>query len=198
MAPTLRSVFFALPLLVASALTGCAANTDGDTASASDEVVADAPITLANFLTHPKIKAIRAQVTEIEGLALTKATNPGCDGYNEKFTDAGGKIRKLVTVGGEGGFEGSSTVYYSAAGAPIFMFNREADLTGAKPQLRETRVYFGATDILWQVVRTGEGATADTSLQTADRLPTQEERVNGVEGIGDPETTFKGTGCGEP
>ena len=206
---TFRTVLFALPLVVAAALTGCASDPAGeDTADATGaaSTSASAPITIANYVSHPKIKAVRDQVAAIEASRLTKATNPGCDGSNDKYTDASGKIRKLVTSGGEGGFEGRTTIYYNEGGIAIFVFNQEADWTGEKTDgatdkafVKETRAYYTTQGgFLFQAMREGIAKGIDVGLQTADRLPTEDESWNDGEGghsFDDPEAMFSSTGC---
>jgi hypothetical protein len=205
---TFRTVLFALPLVVVSALTGCAASSGGeDTADATGAATATSPITLANYVSHPKIKAIRDQVQAIEAMPLKKETNGGCDGSNDKFTDAQGRIRKLVGSGGEGGFEGSTTVYYNEAGKAIFEFHKEADWTGEKTNgatdkalVSESRTYFDAASskTLFQAVREGVAKSLDVGLQTPDRLPKDEEKVEDSSAFADPAAFYASTGCAQP
>jgi hypothetical protein len=173
-------------------LTGiaCAAPAD-DQAPVSDEsnVNSAAPITMANWVSHPSIKAIRTEVSGIDGSQLTKAENPGCDGGNTKYTDGEGRIRKLVEVGGEGGFEGTTTAYYDAAGKLRFILDQETDHTGASPVSTEKRIYFAADGkVLWQVVRDPGGA---------DREPKAEEKYQSNPAHTNPAAWFSNTGCGQ-
>lgn len=207
---TFRTVLFALPLVVVSALTGCAASSSGeDTADATGAatVSASTPITLANYVSHPKVKAIRDQVQAIEAMSLKKESNGGCDGRNDKFTDAQGRIRKLVEVGGEGGFEGSTTIYYNEAGKPIFELHKEADWTGEKTNgatdkamVSESRTYFDATSgkTIFQAVREGIAKNLDTGLTSADRLPKAEEKVADASIWVDAAKAYAVTGCPGP
>jgi hypothetical protein len=205
---TFRTVLFALPLVVAAALTGCAASSGGeDTADATGAASVSAPITLANYVSHPKIKAIRDQVQAIDAMALTKATNPGCDGSNDKFTDTQGRLRKLVSIGGEGGFEGRLSVYYNEAGKAIFAFNKEADWTGEKTNgatdkamVTESRTYFDAASgkTLFQAIRTGIEPNLDGGLATPDRLATGDEVIADSSFYADPAAWFAETGCPKP
>ncbi len=202
----LRTILIALPLVVAAALTGCASDPVGEDSAdvtGAATVSASAPITLANYVSHPRIKAIRDQVAAVDGLRLTKATNPGCDGSNDKLTDASGKIRKLVMTGGEGGFEGTTTVWYSETGKALFAFSKEADLTGEQTgdtktaRLTEFRVYFDADGkTLFQAVREGSGTEIEVALQTPDRLPNDAETIASAEIYADPAAIFAQRGCG--
>jgi hypothetical protein len=170
----------------------CAADADDASSAPSTEesnVNSAAPITMANWVSHPSIKAIRTEVSGIDGSQLAKAENPGCDGGNTKFTDGEGRIRKLVEVGGEGGFEGTTTAYYDASGKLRFILDQETDHTGASPRTTEKRIYFGADGkVLWQVVRDQGGA---------DREPRAEEKYQANATHADPAAWFAYTGCGQ-
>lgn len=202
---SLRSTFFALPLVVLAAITGCAASPAGeDVADATGAATASQPITVANYASHPKIKAIRDQVQAIDAMNLTKATNPGCDGSNDKFTDASGKIRKFVATGGEGGFSGTTIVYYNADGAPLFIFSKEADWTGEGTgdskvaALTQARTYFDVTNgsVLIQAVRKGTGTDPDVTLTSPDQAAGEVELIENSSAYEDPMSWYSSTGCG--
>jgi hypothetical protein len=158
-------------------------------------------------VSHPKIVAIRNQVGAIDHLALTKKTNPGCDGSNDEYLDAQGRVRKLVAEGGEGGSSGRTTVYYNEQKQPIFEFNQEADYPGDDTAtVTESRIYFdvASTHTLFQAVRqekTTEAAAADATFDNIlpntipDRLPTHDETVASSATFSSPEAYFASTGC---
>jgi hypothetical protein len=186
--------------LAASLSFGCASSTpEEDPAADESQMVAEnSAITLKNFVTHPKIKAIRAEVATIDSLSLTETKNPGCDGSASKFTLGAGGIRKIVETGGEGGFEGETTAYYDESGKLRFLFDLEQDFQANKAT--ESRVYFGAdNNVLWQVVRqtTAEGREGRPDFgKAADRLPTPEEKFQ-ITREDDPEAWFGATGCSD-
>jgi hypothetical protein len=203
-----RSLFLALPIVVASMLTGCAANSGGDQADESTgAATASAPITLANYMSHPKIVAVRNQVGAIDHLALTKKSNPGCDGSNEEYLDAQGRVRKLVAEGGEGDSSGRTTVYYNEQKQPIFQFTQEVDFDGNDhATVTESRIYFdvASTHTLFEAVRQQQetqaaaaDATFDNLLPSTipDRLPTPDETVASSATFASPEQYFASTGC---
>lgn len=184
-----RTILFALPLVVVSSLTACA--TDASSEDTADQtgaasVAPDAPITLANYVTHPKIKAVRQEVEAINALHLFKSVKTTCDGWNEKWTDGSGKIRKIVSSSDEGGFEAQITVYYDDQGRPLFLFGQEADWTGERTNgdterafIWERRSYFDAQgNTIFQAVREDIAKGFEVALSTPDRLPESHEKTS--------------------
>ncbi len=191
-----------LPLAfgVALAFGGCASSTDAGVASDQSNLTAQQPITLNNYLTHPRIVAVRNVVAEIDRLPLTKKENPGCDGSNTKFSDDAGKIRHLVEDGGEDGTFGRSDAYYDASGKLRFFLNVSGDMETHKAS--ESRVWIENDAVLIEVVRDGvlpDGSMTPDFTGARDRLPRPEEAfqmsVAKDAGLLDPETAFEGTGC---
>jgi hypothetical protein len=154
-----KVVFLFVSSLVLGSLAGCAGSTvPGDETSSGDEALsASAPITLHNWLNHPKIVAVRKQVEAIEASHLQTEKKELCkdepvgEFERDKGTDASGKIRKLVLqVGGEDGAM-IDTYYYDASGKMIFVFETQNDVHGNSS---EERVYFDASGArLWDVYR---------------------------------------------
>ena len=203
---TTLTVLIALPIAVATVAMGCAASPDTSGPATGEAFTSGAsPITLANYVSHPTITAIRRQVQAIAGMALEKQTHSGCDGSNDKFTDSHGRIRKVVETGGEGGLDGETSVYYDERGKPIFEFHIDADWTGGKTNgatdvasVAEWRVYFtadsGAT--IFEAIREGIAKDPHVGLTTADRLPTDSEKVADASAFSDPAAWYASTGCG--
>src|SRR5262249_34334604 len=135
---------------------------------ASADLTAATPITLGNFLSHPKIKEIRAEVAAVDAAKLTTvqrdASCPDEDvtASYAKSTDGGNKVRKLVTSWGGSDGDGTSTYYYDAAGRLRF----ELDITETAPAsgaliVDELRVYYDATGArIFDVSKAGRGTTA--------------------------------------
>ncbi len=199
-----------LPLAVSSlalalALGGCSASTEDATADDSASALANAstPITVANYRTHPKIIAIRDQVAAIEGLALTETVHASCDFGSRKFEDAQGRIRKLVSAGGEGGGGVETTTYYNEAGELVFGFRSTDTETEDGDEtwwtLNELRVYYGpANMILFQVTRRASASRLDLiqlSAERDDRAPTPEEAWQDGGVLAIPAVAFLRTTC---
>jgi hypothetical protein len=166
---------FAGTLLLALSIPACAAQSSDAPEATHDALTASAPITLGNWLGHPKIVEIRRIAEGVEsGIAagtLTKQERdfPNCDNgdiHRAKFTDEHGVIRKLVMVyGGEDG-GGDITYVYDAAGKPRFYFQRNESQAAAqpKPDITEFRVYVDVEgQKFWQVMREGVGDAINTA-----------------------------------
>jgi hypothetical protein len=164
----MRRFTLLLVLSVAAALAGCASKTDSSPDSAGADLSAAQPITLANFINHPKIQEVRAEVAAVDAAALTdEKKDVTCDPQSgtsarEKWTDGSGKIRRLEErFSGEDG-DGSLTWTYDASGRLRFIF-RVLNTTPANGSLSvdERRVYFDATGAsIWEVARVGHGTVA--------------------------------------
>lgn len=201
-------ILFALPVAMALFLGGCASDASDDVAGGASAVTATDAITLANYVTHPKIKAIRAEVGAIDAAGYEKAENPGCDGNNTKWTDASGKIRKVLSEGGEGDGSGSTTAYYGANGKLRFLF---FTFTGSNPDdggvaTSQSRVYFDDRgQPIWQVSREASSplnAPPPDMSKAPDTITPDDAKYvvdDGHEGTYEnPETWYAGRGCGEP
>jgi hypothetical protein len=161
----MRPVTLVLVVAAVTTLAGCAGKTDASPDSSSADVTAVAPITLGNFINHPKIQEVRAEVAAVDAATLTdEKKDVTCDpeqgsATREKWTDASGKIRRLrESFSGEDG-DGSLTWTYDASGRLRFIF-RVLDTTPADGSLSvdERRVYFDATGAsIWEVARNGRG-----------------------------------------
>lgn len=184
-------------------LAGCGGSGGGDdtqsgngalSASGGSVVTADTPITLQNYVNHPKIKAIRGEVEGIDNdLAhgdLFSEDNPNvCEASLAKVTGARGQIVKIVENLGDGGAR--TQAYYgekpvdsigtgdSEPGPLLFVFQVSGTM--------ESRVYFDAHgNKLWQVVRQTGGA---------DRLPQGNEVYQPNRLHSDPEKWFASGDC---
>lgn len=141
--------------LVACASEQGSSSDDGATESA--DISASAPITIKNWLNHPKIVAVRKEVAAVDALKLPPEKKELCQdsGVGEferdKSTDASGKIRELVLeLGGEDGAR-IETHYYDAKGTLRFVFATDNDVHGNSS---EERTYFDETGAqLFQVNR---------------------------------------------
>lgn len=152
------------------AATGCAAASD-EGASSQADVVDEAPLTVDNFLTHPRIVAVRKDVAEIDRATLKKERRGDLcefgEDFREKSADDSGKIRKVAFRAGTDHGVYTTTLYYGASGKPRFafetsgywMFDSDGEVAdGADPPTREfkreTRVYFNeAGQRFFEVVR---------------------------------------------
>ncbi len=196
----LRLPFAISSVALALALGGCAASTNEPSASAGESALA--AVRLDNYMNHAKIVLIRKQVAAIDAAALTETGRVGCDFGQKKFEDVPGRIRKLVSSGGEGygGFE--TTTYYDEAGKLIFGFQltelRYEDGDESWWGRNELRVYYGENNkILLQVVRAGS-ATVPELIQLSeadDRAPTQNEAWSEGGLLTTPAIAFLETGC---
>jgi hypothetical protein len=191
-----RSLLSALPIALCLVLGGCASDGSDDAAPGAESEMVAAPITLDNWLAHPKIKAIRKEVTAIEASTLTEAVNPGCDTVAKKYTDPSGRIRKLTRLGGEGFGAFSHTTYVRENGKALFTFMTNhlfEEKTGS-----EMRIYYDvAGKQIWQVVRSGPITDTNQDLSgQPDRLPAGDEVLD-LQGPSDPEADFQATGCPE-
>lgn len=200
-------LLFALPVVVGLFLGGCSESVSDD-AVAGDESAATASdaITLANYVSHPKIKAVRAEVAAIDAANYKKDFNPGCDGNNSKWTDSSGKIRKVLSEGGEGDGSGSTTAYYGTNGKLRFLFftftgvNETGGVTTS-----QGRVYFDANGLpFWQVSR--EASSPNSSEPDIASAPDTLTPDDAKYVVGDgheatyenPQKWFEQRGCGEP
>lgn len=188
-----------LPLACALVLGGCAAGANDADETSTAAVSASAPITLANWIAHPRIVEVRETVKAIDKLSLTRTENPGCDGGNVKFTDGSGTIRKLVSNGGEGGFSSEWTYYYDASGKPRFAFNVTRD--DERGEAKQQRAYYDASGApIWHVIRAVPITSADADpdfSKGVDREPSTDlDDPDAIEIVGlSPEEIFASTSC---
>lgn len=155
-----------LPILslaaLALALGGCAADADADVdasaAAVTSTVPSTSPITLQNYLSHPRIQAIRSEVTAIDSAPATQEEKVTCDATATKFETAG-KVRKVHVASGEGDWSFDDTSYFRESGKLLFYFAKSSELPAdgtSSPVIVETRVYFDeAGRQIFQVRRQG-------------------------------------------
>ncbi|MBX3229046.1 MAG: hypothetical protein KIT84_01810 [Labilithrix sp.] len=141
------------------ALAACAgSSSDADNAGVSvGEVNADAEITMANWISHPKIVEVRRIVEEIDVASFATVTKELCEGSTHgelertKLTDAHGVVRELVIGSGSEDSAQTDSYYYDAAGTLRFAFLTHADVHGNQSELR---VYNDAAGHrIWEVSR---------------------------------------------
>jgi hypothetical protein len=160
-------------VLIAFAAIGCAGSSSSeDVAAAQGEVSAQKPITLGNWLTHPKIVAVRDIVNEIDASKYASESKTGLcadSGHGEsertKVTDDKGVIRELVLAFGS---EDSATIeshYYDAKGKLRFIFTTHNDVHGNSEELR---TYFDETGArIWDVRRHAFSESFNPDLERA-------------------------------
>jgi hypothetical protein len=145
---------------------GCAAGASDDAEASEAAALTAAPVTLQNFLTHPKIKEVRAEVAAVNAASLTTVQKDhSCDDTEaklSKLTDGGNTIRKIFDTWGGSDGDGSTSYYYDAAGRLRFVFDvLESAPASGSLTVFETRSYFDASGrLLIQVGKTGHGTTA--------------------------------------
>lgn len=147
-------------VLLACALATLAACTEpeADRAEvAAAEVNAEAEITMANWITHPKIVEVRRLVEETDAATYTPVTATFCAASTRgefertKLVDTRGVVRELVIGSGSEGGASTDSYYYDAAGTLRFAFLTHNDVHGNQS---ETRVYNDASGRrIWEVAR---------------------------------------------
>lgn len=149
--------FAGLAFLALTAVACADAAPGDDVASATGEVNATAPITLQNWISHPKIVAIRDMVDAIDAKDLPSESKELCQdsGHGEtertKLTDGSGKIRELVDSFGSEDSAQIESHYYDTNGVLRFVFITRNDVHG---NAEESRAYFDASgDQIWSVYR---------------------------------------------
>ena len=161
-------------VLAAFTAVGCAATSDDHAEVASGEVNAAAPITLQNWLTHPKIVAVRDVVNEIDSAPENKFESESqtlCEdsGHGEmertKLTDASGVIRELVLSYGSEDSAQIESHYYDARGKLRFVFTTRNDVHGNSTELR---TYFDESgNRIWEVSRHAFDENLNPDIQAA-------------------------------
>jgi hypothetical protein len=156
-------------LVALAAAVGCSAPVDSDSASAAAaDLSASGPITLGNFVTHPKIKAIRAEVAAVDAAKLTSASKdldcPEADGVENltKSTDEASVVRKFVDAWGGSDGDSTTTYYFDAGGHLRFVYDvtETAPASGAL-YVVDSRVYFDELGAkIFEVKQEGKGTTA--------------------------------------
>jgi len=159
--------------LVALAAVGCARpSSNEDVAAAEGEVSTTAPITIQNWLTHPKIVAVRKIVNTIDASKFESESKTGLcgdSGHGEsertKITDDHGRIRELVLAGGSEDSAETDSHYYDANGKLRFIFTTRNDVHGNSDELR---TYFDETGArIWDVRRHAFSQTFQPDLEHA-------------------------------
>ncbi|MFO0738853.1 MAG: hypothetical protein U0270_23340 [Labilithrix sp.] len=168
--------------LIAVAAFGCANNAGegDDMATAAGEVNATAPITIGNWLTHPKIVAVRDIVNAIDASeyaseSKTELCQDSGHGESErtKLTDENGVIRELVLSSGSEDSAQIESHYYDANGKLRFIFTTRNDVHGNSNELR---TYFDETGArIWDVRRHAFSATFNPDLEHAKYEPVATE-----------------------
>lgn len=144
--------------LVALAAVGCAQTSDEDVSSAEGQATSSAPITIRNWMTHPKIVAVRKIVNMIDASKYESESKTGLcgdSGHGEsertKITDDKGRIRELVLAGGSEDSAETDSHYYDANGKLRFIFTTRNDVHGNSDEIR---TYFDETGArIWDVRR---------------------------------------------
>lgn len=160
-------------VLVALAAVGCGApGGSEDVRAAQGEINQSAPITLANWLTHPKIVAVRDIVDEIDASPYASESKTGLcadagrgETERTKLTDDKGVIRELVLAFGSEDSTAIESHYYDATGKLRFIFTTQNDVHGNSDELR---TYFDASGArIWDVRRHAFSASFDPDLEHA-------------------------------
>jgi hypothetical protein len=152
---------FGIAVLVcsfAATLVGCAGSEEPTEEGDAQLTAASAtsPITIRNWLSHPKIVEIRSLVHTVDTTEMAVARRDNlCESIGEssreKRTDGAGKVRKLALEGGADDSAAAETYYYDAAGHLRFAFEEGGDVHGGA---YERRVYFAPDGArIWEVDR---------------------------------------------
>lgn len=144
--------------LLALSIAACASNTDANaTDEATGELSAAAPITIDDWISHPKIVEIRNIVDAIDAKDLPSESKELCQdsGHGEmertKLTDDSGKIRELVDSFGSEDSAQIESHYYDTNGVLRFVLITRNDVHG---NAEESRAYFDASGAqIWSVYR---------------------------------------------
>ena len=160
--------------LIALAAVGCAGSADSEDIRATQgEVKAEKAITLGNWMTHPKIVAVRNIVDDVDSskkyVSESKTGLCANSGHGEtertKVIDEVGAIHELVLAFGS---EDSTTIeshYYDAKGKLRFIFITHDDVHGNSDELR---TYFDETGArIWDVRRHAFSQTSNPDLERA-------------------------------
>jgi hypothetical protein len=197
----MRPSRLSLPFLASfglAVLIGCGGASGGDDPQSGNgalsggnggsAVTADTPITVQNYLNHPKIKAIRDKVNSIDNAPASgdfdTQDKSGCEETITKLFGNHGVIFEITESSGEGA--GSKTqAYYDSDAAPFGM-NGKLLFIFEVIGTQESRVYFDAQgNKIWQVVRKTGGA---------DRLPVGNEVYQPDPLHSDPDKWFASVG----
>jgi hypothetical protein len=196
----MRFALLSLAVAATIAAAGCASSMDDAAADTSADLTASGPITLGNFINHPKIKEIRAEVAAVDAAKLTRAKKdavacPDSDIEESwtKFTDEAGTIRKFGDSWGGSDGDGTTTYYYDAAGHLRFVFDvLESAPADDSLHVTDTRVYFDAAGArIFEVAQAGDGTTAHPPAMASRpyKLPTAPEEID-PELVSSPGTFF--------
>jgi len=199
------SLVFALLSTVSLSTVACAGDADEavfDDGSAATAAAAEAssttPITLENWVAHPRVRAVRAIVTAIDAAGFPTESKFGCHVSKTKRTDPQKRIRQLVISTGEGGFASTTTGYYDEQGRLRFVFVQESDETAARPFAAEHRAYFDEKgNKFWEVRREGTlGSQGEPNFAGAvDVVPKPADQVNPSAAKATPASLWEGNGC---
>jgi hypothetical protein len=167
----IRRSLLGLFLGLAPVVSGCASERADTPAARESEQNAGGPITLENWRNHPDIMAALKLVSDVEiaiydGKLQTSLKEKLCTGSGEesrqKWTDASGKIRKLVLTAGSDDSFGTMTVWYDEAGEPRHLHNEFNTVHGTG---RIDQLYFDPRGhLLWDVIR--ERAPGEEGTET--------------------------------
>ena len=153
----------------AIALVACNGPSEGGAGTDAAEIrVSTTKITLANWMSHPQIVAVRHEVEAIDLARYPTEKKELCEGRGEaertKSTDASGKIRTLVIELGSEDHVLTERHYYDAKGTLRFMFETGNDVHGNSA---ESRVYFDENGVrIWDVYRQQFDEDVKTDIAT--------------------------------
>lgn len=160
--------------------SGCAssdADADGGGGGTEAEIRQEQPLTVQNFVAHPRIVEVREAVKAIEDAIASGAfreerkenlcgPHSGGDILREKATDPAGIVRKLVLGASEPDVSATTTLYFSERGKLRFAFQTIDGGTGRGVSRHELRAYFNdAGERFWEVDRS---ATAPANAPLPD------------------------------
>jgi hypothetical protein len=186
----MKALSLAALALVAFSAVACASKTSSDETAevATGEVNTTAAITIENWLTHPKIVAVRDVVNEIDAASEndlkteSKAAKELCEesGHGEmertKLTDPSGVIRELVLGYGSEDSAQTESHYYDKAGKLRFVFTTKNDVHGNSSEMR---TYFDESGArIWDIYRHAFDENLNANVQTAPyELPSAESKA---------------------
>ncbi len=151
-------------------------------------------ITLANWMKHPQVVAVRAIFEAVNAdKTLRSDEKVGCDGNTSRRVSKAGVIRSVTETGGEGSSEGRTEAYYDEHGVLRFIISTSIDEAGAAD---DVRVYLDEHGkVFWQVARHGTAKNGHANFSAA---PFQRAASPfDVKAYANARVAFERTGCAE-
>jgi hypothetical protein len=151
-------------------------------------------ITLANWLKHPQVVAVRAIFEAVNAdKTLRSDEKVGCDGNTSRRVNKANVIRSVTETGGEGGIEGRTEAWYDEHGVLRFLISTTIDEAGTADDLRVYLDEHGK--VFWQVARHGTAKDGRADFSAA-RFELAKAPFD-AKAWADARVAFERTGCAE-